>query len=286
MQHPGYLLNPGDLFSVEPELVLYATGARKEVEQSRIGRRIKRKAKAHATTEDETSETGEGAKQTPVKATTKTYEIEDEPSLEELTEALTIEVPGDAISDVKELIKVSRNVIAKIDESELSAKRKQHVRKFRKHLRNFISTANKTTPEQLENMKKALKSVEDLRLTATSQSRAVATLRSVADLPSISDDLSDLSPREIKAVFERRAELKRKERENPVDPRKPYATPWRPRPWMAPFVFIPKYLEVNQNICSAVYLRHPVARPGNAEVPSPFPQEINQLAFTWYLRRR
>jgi hypothetical protein len=70
------------------------------------------------------------------------------------------------------------------------------------------------------------------------------------------------------------------------DPAKPYATPWRPRPYMSAFAFIPRYLEVNQNICAAVYLRHPVARPGMSEVPSPFPQDTNQLAFNWYLKRR
>ena len=30
----------------------------------------------------------------------------------------------------------------------------------------------------------------------------------------------------------------------------------------------------------------PVARPGLAEVPTPFGETTNQLAFTWYLRRR
>jgi hypothetical protein len=75
-------------------------------------------------------------------------------------------------------------------------------------------------------------------------------------------------------------------RENPSDTTKPYATPWRPRPYMSAFAFIPRYLEVNHNICSAVYLRHPVARPGLAEVPTPFPAETQQLAFNWYLRRR
>jgi ribosomal protein S4 len=62
--------------------------------------------------------------------------------------------------------------------------------------------------------------------------------------------------------------------------------PWRPRPLMPAFAFIPRYLEVNQNVCSAVYLRHPVARPGLAEVPTPFPESLSQLAFNWYLRRR
>ena len=29
MQYPGYLLNPGDMFQVDPDRVLFATGARK-----------------------------------------------------------------------------------------------------------------------------------------------------------------------------------------------------------------------------------------------------------------
>jgi hypothetical protein len=58
-----------------------------------------------------------------------------------------------------------------------------------------------------------------------------------------------------------------------------------PRRYMPAFAFIPRYLEVNQNICAAVYLRHPVARPGQSEVPSPFPPHLQQLAYNWYLRR-
>jgi len=73
---------------------------------------------------------------------------------------------------------------------------------------------------------------------------------------------------------------------NVLDVTKPYATPWMPRDYMAPFAFIPRYLEVNHNTCHAVYLRHPVAKPGLAEAPSPYPEEILQMAFNWYLRRR
>lgn len=62
--------------------------------------------------------------------------------------------------------------------------------------------------------------------------------------------------------------------------------PWESKNYMSAFAFIPRYLEVNQNVCSAVYLRHPVARPGLAEVPSPFGEETQTLAFQWYLRRR
>lgn len=31
---------------------------------------------------------------------------------------------------------------------------------------------------------------------------------------------------------------------NPIDVTKPYATPWRPRDYLPPFAFIPRYLEV------------------------------------------
>lgn len=74
--------------------------------------------------------------------------------------------------------------------------------------------------------------------------------------------------------------------ENPQDDSKPYLTPWRPKDLMAPFAFIPRYLEVNHNICHAVYLRHPVAGPGYSEIPSPFSSETQSLAYNWFLRRR
>jgi hypothetical protein len=75
------------------------------------------------------------------------------------------------------------------------------------------------------------------------------------------------------------------DQENPVDETKPYKTPWIPRPFMSPWAFVPRYLEVNHNICAAVYLRHPVARRGYAEVPTPFSFFTSQLAHTWYAER-
>lgn len=79
---------------------------------------------------------------------------------------------------------------------------------------------------------------------------------------------------------------KDKNRIKTYDETKPYRTPWRPRYYLSAFAFIPKYLEVNHNTGHAVYLRHPVARPGQSEVPTPFHPETMQLAFNWFLRRR
>ncbi|KAF3918604.1 hypothetical protein AA313_de0202836 [Arthrobotrys entomopaga] len=72
----------------------------------------------------------------------------------------------------------------------------------------------------------------------------------------------------------------------PKHPRWKLYDTWQPRRFMNLFAFIPRYLEVNHNICHAVYLRHPVARSGSAEIPNPFNNETMQLAYNWYLRRR
>ncbi|EWC48496.1 hypothetical protein DRE_07740 [Drechslerella stenobrocha 248] len=72
----------------------------------------------------------------------------------------------------------------------------------------------------------------------------------------------------------------------PDHPRWKIYDEWQPKRFMNLFAFIPRYLEVNHNICHAVYLRHPVARSGSTEIPNPFNNETMQLAYNWYLRRR
>ncbi|EJT99668.1 alpha-L RNA-binding motif-containing protein [Dacryopinax primogenitus] len=59
-------------------------------------------------------------------------------------------------------------------------------------------------------------------------------------------------------------------------------------PYASPFLFIPAYLEVNFPTCSAVYIRHPTARSGYSEVPTPYDAdgELIRLAWEWYSRIR
>lgn len=175
--------------------------------------------------------------------------------------------------ELKKLLEES-DLLAKDKKTELSAKRKQELRALHKTLRNSIGKANTKPVEELE------KELQDL--TAQLES-IVLTTQPAEEAKSQSKQPQTNSEAQHKLTLK---EAIRRARENPVDESKPYATPWRPRPYMSAFAFIPRYLEVNQNICSAVYLRHPVARPGLAEVPSPFPTDLQQLAYTWYLRRR
>ena len=69
------------------------------------------------------------------------------------------------------------------------------------------------------------------------------------------------------------------------DPKKPYFTPWKPRPFLAPFAILPHHLEVSFKTCHAVYLRDPVARPGHSEVISPFDDSVHERAYMYYVRK-
>ncbi|KAJ3296402.1 mitochondrial 37S ribosomal protein nam9 [Borealophlyctis nickersoniae] len=55
-------------------------------------------------------------------------------------------------------------------------------------------------------------------------------------------------------------------------------------PYMAPWMFIPEYLEVDYDTCSTVFLRSPLPQPDRVEIPSPFPPEWHQLVYGWYAR--
>ncbi|CCD25617.1 mitochondrial 37S ribosomal protein uS4m NDAI_0F02990 [Naumovozyma dairenensis CBS 421] len=68
------------------------------------------------------------------------------------------------------------------------------------------------------------------------------------------------------------------------DPTKPYFTPWKPRPFLAPFSILPHHLEVSFKTCHAVYLRDPVARPGHSEVISLFDLPVHERAYMYYVR--
>lgn len=66
---------------------------------------------------------------------------------------------------------------------------------------------------------------------------------------------------------------------------KPYFTPWKPRQFLAPFAILPNHLEISFKTCSAIYLRDPIARPGQSEVISPFALNVHERAYMFYVRK-
>lgn len=65
-------------------------------------------------------------------------------------------------------------------------------------------------------------------------------------------------------------------------------TPFHPPPYSAPWMFIPAYIEPSFATCSAIYLRHPTARPGYSEIPTPYDAdgEVIRFAWEWYAKVR
>lgn len=261
MPYPGYALNPGDMFQVEPSSVMFATGAPKS--RSSTARRVaKEKGAARAEAREQSG--GQTPQQSKPDASL-TQSKREEPTPTELKKQLQ-----DLMLQVDEVLA-----------EDVKAKDKQKFRAFRQSVRKAISlwrTANPETISTLDTQFDFLKTQIAERAAASSSSKDADTAE-----PLISDE----DQARLRSAFEKlRLETEHTSAWNSRNAAAPYATPWRPKDYMSAFAFIPRYLEVNQNICAAVYLRHPVARQGLAEVPTPFHIETGQLAFNWYLRNR
>lgn len=272
MRYPGYLLNPGDMFQVNTERVMYATG----------------QVKAEpATKSDATAEEPED----------KEAEPEPEPVHEE------VDIEREPRELLKDLLSQSKNILAAPRE-KLGAKRKQDLRAFSSAVKRMLSRSKSSTIltdsleaqfQEIQNQlrisrdnkkagRNALPSEKDGSTQAVASEDAQPKENEATKAEEVAkvEDINVISDADYAQLFSALTQMQ----ENPVDETKPYATPWTPRDYMSAFAFIPRYLEVNHNICAAVYLRHPVSRPGSAEVPTPFDINTSGTAFAWYLRRR
>ncbi|KAK1759353.1 mitochondrial 37S ribosomal protein nam9 [Echria macrotheca] len=245
MIYPGYLLNPGDMFQVDIDKVLYATGKPKRQDLK---------------TPPQESEEGEEVIEEEAVEETAVEGVEGEEAVAE-GEASTEE-------DIETLKKIRAAVKAyyKANREQSSAKQKVALRAILKESKAALAAAAKadanvgTVPYYVD---KLTDLVGKLKLNSETQEEDKQASEEIhRALQEVPETLAK-TPNQIK----------------------PYLVPWRPREFLPAFAFIPRYLEVNQKICAAVYLRHPVAREGMAEVPTPFPRIISQLAFNWYLRR-
>jgi len=305
MKYPGYLLNPGDMFSVDPDMVMFSTGAKKG-NKSTHGSDENRQAQSKLNEQRPDAETEEDT------VFDEAWEDEAEEDIETATGTATSananeDSSPEAIKSRSKELKLLRDQIkeAATTTKGIRAKRKQELRALYTTIRK--TNFNKVAKQDLEEWKAQFERLQKLLLTANSWKQRLKT-----------EDEADQNPLSVGLPVRTRTseprpkrntttqtddedplvqEQLRKMRKNPhlaalltwpnkSDKSKPYQTPWQPRDYMSAFTFIPRYLEVNQNVCSAVYLRDPVARPGLAEVPSPFHPETSQLAFQWYLRRR
>lgn len=307
MNHATYLLNPGDMFQVEPDSVMFATGKIKPKTQEegpgtkmRPKRRRRKAAKV-------TSEGGSEATEKEAAPAPEADEGSLEPAEDEGAETATDKVsPQDTPEALQKRLRfLARNArkLLDVEGHDFSVKKKQQMRAFMKRAKEISSKLGRKDGEQaitndvVTTINNALKEMvmNDPKLADSAEQSGAFTPDQTAEAKEAAEPEAPTpapAPVEPKPYQlsdeeqERLDQMARDYEENPVDLTKPYKTPWEPRPFMSPFAFIPRYLEVNQNICAAVYLRHPVARQGMAEIPSPFPPSVQELAFNWYLRRR
>lgn len=274
------------MFQVDPERVLYATGAPK-VESKEGSSKKKSAGDTENDAEDAIEEAEAAAEEI---SEVKAEAVEQDPETTDVAEPAPADMKPTR-KQIQELTARAKAILA--DDDNLGVGQKRKLRHFIKDAKPLLSRSGRpgATPAEIADELATIMSGLNLSESGDSTSEASSAKQqqpssSSSSASSSDDPTADLSEAERKKFEKRMAEYLREEEENPWDPSKPYRTPWRPRPYMAPFAFIPKYLEVNHNVCAAVYLRHPVARVGHAEVPTPFPVAVNQLAFNWYLRRR
>jgi hypothetical protein len=74
---------------------------------------------------------------------------------------------------------------------------------------------------------------------------------------------------------------------SPLEPQIPL-TPFYLPPYASPWLFIPAYIEPSFATCSVIYVRHPTARPGYSEIPTPYDADgtLIRYAWEWYMQRR
>lgn len=322
---PTYMLNPGDMFQVNPEMVKFATG----IHKGQPGIEPPQDATTQANVAEDGPSPADLLADVQLESTTSTGKeeiVEDQGAETDLSpkeEAKRLRV------NLQKLMAEAKQVL-EIDKQQLNATTKRRIRDWRQKARQLLSKTGRQLKKevddttttataassasdtevlnQLNDFVKGL-TLEDIKAgtgnvikerengegaTATSTQEKISeeAAASAAHIPDITTiDVAGESSGRLRALSD--AELVKlgtvleDEAAAVTDARRrtPYAYPWRPRPYMAAFAYIPRYLEVNPNICAAVYLRHPVARPGRAEVPTPFPEWINALAFNYYLRR-
>jgi ribosomal protein S4 len=288
MKYPGYLLNPGDMFSVDPEMVMLATGLRESKAKQeyaakhpppdvykKIALRFNatprlnepKKAKEAVSTEAEESEKANEA--------VVSISSETQPSSEDVLAEIKASEQVLGINLLRSRLNTLEQYITKYLATPIGkgyvfrTRRKQRlfkIRDLRRQVKEAIKTAEDSSRDSTKQLKTLQSQFKNLRLKSDPVRK---------HLQHASSDSSSSTHLELLQSW---PNARRQD--------KPYLTPWLPRNWMSAFALIPRYLEVNQNVCSAVYLRHPVARPGLAEVPSPYGNEMGLLAYQWYLRRR
>ncbi|RDA95226.1 hypothetical protein CP533_1901 [Ophiocordyceps camponoti-saundersi (nom. inval.)] len=320
MVYPAYELNPGDMFEVDVEKVMYATGTQKKTQEDprikpptswRRGDDRLLKQEWSRLVQATASDNGEMLLGKKVWERHKTR-IGDGPVTQPYLRQMMVESALERALSVFQKRQERQDEKAprkkKEDRESEDCYEKQRIRLLIRTARSWLCLPDDwempagrlinalwqlfPNPQWIPRLKMAwLKKQNPKRygeLTSTLDAEMLCRLgMNILDIPEM-EKLGEMYIGPVLFTWDEVLELVREIEEvsnNTPTGKEPYVMPWRPRPFMSAFCFIPRYLEVNPYICAAVYLRHPVARKGLAEVPTPFNYLTSQLAHNWYLER-
>lgn len=286
------------MFQVDIEKVMIATGrekpSAKQLEAIDGNRRAQEANAAKKLARAlEAAEAAEAAESKAAPSTTAT----DAPPSADATPAPETRTQKQQIAALNDIARQAKALSQARGDMAVSARRKQAVRALIKDVKGHLARVKKTDPSTvdatIDDVTTLLsrfflftkKGAKEEQKEPTKESFASPPSRTAQEPDADADAVRGLSMEQSIQIYDDVEAAIVEDRDNPEDRSKPYMTPWKPKPFMPAFAFIPRYLEVNQSICAAVYLRHPVARKGMGEVPTPFGRLVNELAFNWYLRR-
>ncbi|KAK9455242.1 hypothetical protein V1511DRAFT_339234 [Dipodascopsis uninucleata] len=290
MRYPSYQLKPGEVFSVDPESVMYALGRSKPSEElsAKVDKYQLRKFRSFL----------ESAKKDPRRMFNQKFEplsIDGRYDSNELFLSLQKRASGrlqEKIQNLKQL--TAEEIDAKIPEELKSIKKGKESSSNKKVLdlkaraydmmekEELLSVKDFATVSISDELKNLVKEVIEARNDA--QIDDYEKLLLVFKKPSSVFDNKWYYP-----YLEEYSGSKMPWQDCPYglqNPSKKYFTPWTPRTFLAPFAIVPSHLEISFRTCHAVYLRDPIARRGQSEVISPLPLNMHEQAFLFYVRNR
>lgn len=302
---PGYILHPGDLFSVEPSRVLYALGRPKpslqnavELTNRNIRKFNKYLAKCRANPEKMWNLREKRRRRHHI------YHDRQSKKLEKRADALSKHLKKEMDSEmalVKPLAVLS-SVLQDSNPSGVAKTVHNLVKGAFPENQDLQSLAEKyySHNEPLPHRSDVRKLVDQLvkerrdKIRESYQLRITESKSGVPYDPKWVERLPEPVP-EVKSdiAYEELANTKVPLPYSSTgkiyglsEPKKPWFTPWSPRQFLAPMSILPHHIEVDHETCHAVYLRDPVGRPGHSEVISPFSNDMHERAYLWYVFRR
>ncbi|CAI4214872.1 unnamed protein product [Parascedosporium putredinis] len=212
MRYGSYQLNPGDMFEVDPDKVMFAAG--KDKNQASLEAAVKRvqaKEAAKAVAEEEAvvelkegvdaaAAEGEAVEKAEAQAEKETAAAQEAEELDLSEFPMRNEKPSSAAG------KKALGQKEDLSSDDLMEKLASHLSRFKLDDSAVTAVAGKGDSKNAAPEAASADSV----LSETDQGKLLKILRANEE-----DD------------------------ENPVDPSKPYATPWQPRKFLEPFAFIP-----------------------------------------------